>query len=109
MTELEILANLKIAYLKLEDILNNSDREQVSEYDFDQIENIMAILEIQYRELYKKIEKEQDLEYEKGILISNEIMSDYVTRSEDYDDQYLLYYEINKGTKWYEDLDFLLK
>ena len=109
MTELEILANLKIAYLKLEDILNNSDREQVSEYDFDQIEIIMAILEMQYRELYKKIEKEQDLEYEKGILISNEIMSDYVTRSEDYDDQYLCYDETKKQTKWYEDLDFLLK
>lgn len=109
MTELEILANLKIAYLNLEDILNNSDRDQVNKSQSEEIEMVMEILEIQYRELYKKIEKEQDLEYEKGILISNEIMSDYVTRSEDYDDQYLRYYETKKQTKWYEDLDFLSK
>lgn len=64
-----------------------------------------------YENLYNRIKKENKeiLYYEKDLLIGNEIYADYVTDSEDYDDQYITYKDLENGKKWWEDYDFLDK
>lgn len=63
------------------------------------------------RNLYKRIEKENKniLYFKDNLLIANEIYLDYVTDSEDYDDQYITYADIENEEKWWEDYDFLTK
>lgn len=110
MTELEILAELKIAYIQLEDIIENQ-YEQITEQEKEHLGISMNNLWIIYKNLYERIEREdkQILYYEKDVLIANIISADYVTRSEDYNDQYITYDETNKKKRWWEDYKFLLK
>lgn len=110
MSDLEILANLKIAYLRLEDILENQDG-QITETEGKNIELLMQNLEKIYEHIYKNIEKENKeiLYYEKNIMVADRIYNDYVTESRDYDDQYICYDDTKKKTKWWEDYSFLLK
>lgn len=110
MTELEILAELKIAYIQLEDIIENQ-YEQITEQEKEHLGISMNNLWIIYKNLYERIEKEDQtiLYYEKNVLIANIISADYVTRSEDYNDQYITYDETNKKKRWWEDYKFLLK
>lgn len=107
MTELEILAGLKIAYIRLLDILDNQDN-QITVNEDKYIRLSMQNLEILYINLYERIEKEK-LHYKKDIMIAENIYNDYVTISEDYDDQYITYADLDNEEKWWEDYKFLLK
>lgn len=42
-------------------------------------------------------------------MIAENICNDYVTRSEDCDDQYITYADLVNEEKWWEDYNFLLK
>lgn len=108
MTELEILAELKIAYMELEDILENQD-EQLTTDEYASITKSMKNFEKVYNNLYKRIEKENKniLYFKDDLLIADEIYLDYVTDSKDYDDQYITYKDIENEEKWWEDYDFL--
>lgn len=108
MTELEILAELKIAYMQLEDILDNQD-EQITTDEYASITKAMKNFEKVYNNLYKRIEKENKniLYFKDDLLIADEIYLDYVTDSKDYDDQYITYKDIENEEKWWEDYDFL--
>lgn len=110
MTELEILAELKTAYLNLEDIQENQD-EQITENEEKYIRLSMQNLEILYSNLYKRVEKENKkiLFFKKDLFIGDQIYLDYVTSSEDYDDQYITYKDVENEEKWWEDYNFLLK
>lgn len=109
MTEKEILAEYKIAYRQLEDIMDNADETQIANEEKEKVGQMMKNLEILYRELYERIKSAEDISlyYEENLLIANEIYHDYVTKSEDYDDQYLTYADIKGESKWWEDYDFL--
>lgn len=108
MTELEILAELKIAYMELEDILENQD-EQLTTDEYAGIIKSMENFKKVYNNLYKRIEKENKniLYFKDDLLIADEIYLDYVTDSKDYDDQYITYKDIENEEKWWEDYDFL--
>lgn len=110
MTELEILADLKIAYRQLDDIIENDD-EQITEGEYKKLNRSMETLGVIYRNLYKRIEKENKniLYFKDDLLIADEIYLDYVTDSKDYDDQYITYKDIENEEKWWEDYDFLTK
>ena len=108
MTELEILAELKTAYLNLDDISDNHE-EQIKQDEDDFLQSAMFIINYVYKQLWARIEKanKEILFYEKDVMIANTAYNDYVTRSEDYDDQYLCYDDTEKKTKWWEDYKFL--
>lgn len=110
MTDLEILAGLKVAYLRLEDIAENQD-EQITKNEYEYIMLPMSMLSTLYEKVYKRIEKENKeiLYYEKNVVVADRICSDYLTESEDYDNQYICYDDINTKTKWWEDYKFLWK
>lgn len=110
MTDLEILAELKQAYLLLEDIEENQTK-QITENEGEYIKLSMQNLEILYRNIYVRIEKENEksLYFHKELEIAGQIYHDYVTRSEDYDDQYITYADLKNEEKWWEDYDFLTK
>lgn len=110
MTELEILAELKIAYTNLEDILENNE-EQITKGETKEIEISMEMLANVYHTYYRRIKRDNKkvLYYQKELLIGDEINLDYVTDSEDYDDQYITYKDLENEEKWWEDYDYLTK
>ena len=108
MTELEILAQLKIAYNSLIDILENSDIEQLNceildiailDYLTDKISEI-------YYKVYKNIENEniKILQYENNIYISDSIENDFMVKYSQNDIEYIAYDETKQNIKWYENL-----
>lgn len=105
MTELEILAELKIAYMQLEDILDNQD-EQLTTDEYAGITKSMENFKKVYSNLYKRIEKEnkKSLYFKDDLLIADEIYNDYI-----YKDQYITYADIENEEKWWKDYDFLTK
>lgn len=109
MTDLEILAELKMAYLNLEDIIENVDNTQSK--SVQELFTALNILDKKYTEVYGKIEEENKklLQYREDIMIAENIYNDYVTSSEDYDDQYITYADLDNEEKWWEDYNFLLK
>lgn len=111
MTELEILAELKQAYDFMVDIEENADTTQVNEFEKMELLKIQDKMSLIYSRVYKEIEKsdKESLYYEKDIMIADTIYNDYVAISEDYDEQYLCYQDINKKTKWWEDYEFQTK
>lgn len=110
MTEKEILAELKTAYLNLEDVMENNER-QITEDENSFVMIAMHNIRFVYQKLWKRIEKENKeiLFYEKDVMIADTPYNDYVTRSKDYDDQYLRYDDTENKTKWWEDYEFLTK
>ncbi len=106
MTELEILAEYKIAYKQLEDIMDNADNTQITEYEIGKIKQTMQNLEILYKLLYERIKEQEDISlyYEEDLLIAEEIYHDYVTT----DNTYITYADIENEIKWWEDYNFLL-
>ena len=105
MTELEILAELKIAYLALNDIFDNQD-EQLTIGELGKINRTMNNLEKIYNNIYSKIKKEnkKSLYFKDDSLIADEIYNDYI-----YKDQYITYADIENEEKWWKDNDFLTK
>ena len=110
MTEKEILAELKMAYWYLQDI-NENHEDQITINEGENIRLSMQNLEILYRNLYKRIEKEnkKTLFFKKDLLIGDQIYLDYVTSGADYDDQYITYKDLDNEEKWWEDYNFLTK
>lgn len=92
MTELEILAGLKVAYIRIEDIIEKC----CTQLSVQELFIALNILDEEYVEVYEKIQAENEelLYYGKDIMIAENICSDYVTRSEDYDDQYITYADL---------------
>lgn len=109
MTELEILAELKQAYLNLEDIIDNADNMQLK--SVKELQEVQNVLGQKYIEVYKNVEKENQemLHFKEDLYVGDRIYLDYVTKSKDYDDQYITYKDIENEEKWWEDYNFLLK
>lgn len=100
MKDKEVLAGLKIAYIKIDDILENS-----SVIDTKELKYIQKILEEKYEQVYSKIKSENDIElyYEEDLIIAPNIYNDYINT-------------VNKKAitsrdisfKWWEDILFLI-
>ena len=107
MSEKEILAEYKIAYLQLEDIIDNADPTQITKDEQKQIQMLMDTLAKLYRELYERIKDMEDISlyYEEDLLISDEISGDYIDTTDG--EEYITYKDIDNESKWWEDYDFL--
>lgn len=100
MKDKEVLAGLKIAYIKIDDILENS-----SVIDTKELKYIQKILEEKYEQVYNKIKSENDIElyYEEDLIIAPNIYNDYINI-------------VNKKAmtsgdisfKWWKDILFLI-
>lgn len=102
MEDLEILAKLKIAYLALEDIMENSEKEQLESKK--ELENIQEILSAKYEEVFKNATRniKTNLKYMENIEVSAFIDVDY------YDivnKKYLGCGDLRK--EWWNDIEFL--
>lgn len=108
MTEKEILAEYKIAYLQLEDILDNADDTQITGEEVDRIKQAMRNLEKLYEQLYERIKWANDISlyYQENLLIGEEIYIDYISKE---DDMAITYKDLDNEDKWWEDYDFLTK
>lgn len=105
MTDLEILAELKTAYLYLEDIIENQ-MKQITENEEKYIRLSMQNLEILYKNIYGRTEKEnkKSLIYKEDIKIAPFIYLDYI----DSDYNYISAGDLN-WEKWWENYDFQTK
>lgn len=101
MKDKEILAELKICYELLQDIIDNNYKQLKSTRE---LEKMQSVLTDKYEEIYLKIEEENDISlyYEENILISPFIYQDYVTK----DDKYIASGDLD-NKKWWEDREFL--
>lgn len=106
MTEKEILAEYKIAYNQLQDIIDNADNTQITTEEVDIIEQTMQNLEKLYRQLYERIKSAEDISlyYEENIIIGEEIYIDYVLTE---DNTAITYKDMENESKWWEDYKFL--
>lgn len=116
MGDKEILAEYKIAYEQLQDIIDNAMEGQITAEEVDKIEKIQYDLNILYKEMYNRIKEKEDvsLYYEEDLLISDEISADYISVGDDVyitydDDMYISYKNLDNEDKWWEDYDFLTK
>ena len=109
MTELEILAQLKMSYRYIDDIIDNADCTQIK--NVEDLQQVLGILEQKYEEVYENIKNNNDMSlyYQEGLKIADLIYLDYVTSVEEYDDQYLTYLDIDNKYPWWENTMFLRK
>lgn len=107
MTELEILAELKQAYLNLEDIIENQ-MQQLTKEQIKELKIAMEILAKQYNTTYEYVKTLEDvnLEYQRGLFVAPHIFYDYLTTEEDFT-EYIPYTNLDNEEKWWEDYDFL--
>ena len=103
MTELEILAELKEAYLNLEDIIDNADNTQLK--SVKELYEAQKILADKYSEVYEKIKSRKDINlyYEENIMIGSSIYIDY----ENIEGYGFTYKDMGNESKWWEDYRFL--
>ena len=108
MTELEILAELKTAYLNLEDIIDNADNTQLK--SVKELYEAQDILAKKYVEVYGKVKKEnkESLFYKEDLIVGTHIYYDYLTTEEEFT-EYIPYTNLDNEEKWWEDYKFLLK
>lgn len=108
MTELEILAQFKTAYLSLEDIEENAD--QLEPFDNMELWQAMDILNKQYEKIFQKIERlnNESLYYKKDIKIGNSIYVDY-TLEDTEDKESITYTDMDNEEKWWGNYEFLIK
>jgi len=117
MGDKEILAEYKIAYEQLQDIIDNADIEQITVEEIDELKKAMATLSFLYKKMYNRIKEQKNISlyYRKNLLVSDEIFGDYIEVNDDvyilYDDEiYISYKDLDqKKNKWWEDYDFLTK
>ena len=102
MEDKEVLAGLKIAYIKINDILENS-----SIVDTKEFKNIQKILEEKYEQVYNKIKNENDIKlyYEEDLIIAPNIYNDYINiiSKKAIPNEFINY------SKWWEDKLFLIE
>lgn len=110
MTELEILAGLKIAYEYIVDIEDNAEIEQMGKFAKEEIFKIEDKLETVYWEVYKRIleENKELLIYKENLKIGDSIYIDYTTidNGVKYD---ITYKDMDNEEKWWENYSYLLK
>lgn len=106
MTELEILAGLKTAYIRIEDIIDNQDK-QITEEQAKQLIQILNTLEKQYQEIIGEIPK-NERHYKENLYVAPFIFYDYTTDEKEFT-EFLPYAELENEEKWWEDYNFLLK
>lgn len=117
MGDKEILAEYKIAYEQLQDIIDNADEQQITEAEVDKINKVMNDLAFLYKKMYNRIkgQKNISLYYRKDLLVSDKIFGDYIEVNDDVyilcdDEIYISYKDLEqKKNKWWEDYDFLTK
>ena len=107
MTELEILAQLKTAYLSLEDISENHG-EQLTEDEEKCIRLFMQNLETLYENNYKRImhKNNKALYYKENIKIGDCINIDYTIEDTEIKES-ITYNDMENREKWWEDYDYL--
>ena len=103
MTEKEILAELKIAYENLDDIIDNADNTQLE--SVKELYEAQKILAEKYSEVYEKIKENDDISlyYEEDIMIAGSIYIDY----ENIEGYGFTYKDMGNESKWWEDYGFL--
>lgn len=116
MGDKEILAEYKIAYIQLQDIIDNADEQQVTAEEIDEIEKTQYILNLLFKKMYNRIKEkgEVSLYYKKDLLVADEISADYISTGDNVyikydDDMYIPYKNLDNEEKWWEDYDFLVK
>lgn len=116
MGDKEILAEYKIAYIQLQDIIDNADEQQISAEEVDKIEKVQNELNSLYKKMYNRIKEREELSlyYRKDLLVADEISADYISVGDDVyikydDDMYIPYKNLKNEEKWWEDYDFLVR
>lgn len=110
MTELEILAQLKMSYRYIDDIIDNADGTQIK--STEDLREVLKILEAKYEEVYQKIKNndKKSLYYEENLMIADSIYLDYMTFDENGEENYITYLDlIDNKYPWWEDNMFLTK
>lgn len=107
MTGLGILAQLKTAYLSLEDI-NDNQEKQLTKEEENCINLSMQNLETLYENIYKRIMRKNNkvLYYKENIKIGNCINIDYTIEDTEIKEA-ITYNDMENGEKWWEDFDYL--
>lgn len=110
MTDLEILAELKIAYLLLDDIQENAECDQVDYWNKIKLLEQMSKLNEQYINVYNRIiiQDNDSLYYKQGIKIGYDISIDYTLEDTEIKEA-ITYKDIDNEEKWWEDYKFLTK
>lgn len=109
MTDKEILAELKTAYLNLEDIIDNSDLTQINKSMRKGLISAQVELMDIYEKLWNETQEDITIKGENDLTIGKQIYTDYYDVG---NDEYISKTEIIKNGKeyaWWEDYDFLLK
>lgn len=107
MTELEILAQLKIAYLNIDDIIDNAD-EYAQKISADNLYKTIDILNTEYKKVYENMKEKFNnlLYYKKYLKIGDSIYRDYILEFEETEEP-MSYKDIENEDKWWEDYNFL--
>lgn len=105
MEDKEILAQLKIAYENLQDIIDNADNTQLK--SVVKLYEAQNILDDKYREVYKKVKKENSssLYYDTNLIISDCASADYINMDTENEHEYITAGDI--GERWWEDYGFI--
>ena len=109
MTDKEILAELKISYENLQDIIDNSDKNQINKSMLKELVSAQNKLIDIYEELWNETKEDITIKGENDLTIGKQIYADYYDIG---DDEYISKTEIIKNGKenaLLEDYNFLLK
>ena len=102
MSDKELLAELKISYNYLQDIIDNADNTQLK--SVKELIETQNILSKKYNEIYENIkEKNINLCYGEHFKIGSNIYVDY----EDNENICYSYADLENEIKWWEDYRFL--
>ena len=103
----QLLAEYKLAYDHLGNIVDNGFLNQVSREEFIKLNKALEIIEQNYTELYERIKHKNKpvLEYQNKTLIISDIpYYDYIIKE---DNSYVKYNELLSKPKWWIDVEFL--
>lgn len=109
MTDKEILAELKISYENLQDIIDNSDLTQINKSMLKELVSAQNKLIDIYEELWNETQEDITIKGEDDLTIGKQIYTDYYDVG---NDEYISKTEIIKNGKeyeWWNDYEFLLK
>lgn len=109
MTDKEILAELKISYENLQDIIDNSDLSQINKSMRKELTSAQVELMDIYEELWNETQEDITIKGEDDLTIGKQIYTDYYDVG---NDEYISKVEIIKNGKeyeWWNDYEFLVK
>ena len=105
MTNKEVLAELKKSYIYVEDLIDNA---KISEEDKNSLRLARGIIEENYYNFYKELDKEEvRIVYKNEFtgFIGEDVFYDYISYNENGEEEYYTCEDIDYF--WYEDKDFL--